>query len=264
MPVRVLPGCSAPGRGIGMNEERRCLVIDEQPAVRLGVRGLLADRYEVEEATDGQDALELISSIGDFDVAIVELVLAANGTADSLLGIPAIRALHRARPGLGIVAHGSRPEHHAATEAMDAGATAYVAKSSPTLQLARAVDAAAEAETFVDPAARGFRQARAHPPPAPDPPALRRRPLDRDRRSRARAQHRDDPHPHQGRARPAGGARPNPRGRDRPQIRTHRIARGRDATPHARTRKQKNCPRRSRGPLIPARAEDVAGVIPIL
>ncbi len=121
----------------------------------MGVRGLLADRYEVEEASDGQDALELISSIGDFDVAIVELVLAANGTADSLLGIPAIRALHRARPGLGIVAHGTRPEHHAATEAMDAGATAYVAKSSPTLQLARAVDAAAEAETFVDPAARG-------------------------------------------------------------------------------------------------------------
>jgi len=137
-----------------MNEERRCLVIDEQPAVRLGVRGLLSDRYEVEEATDGQDALEMISSVGDFDVAIVELVLAANGgTASSLLGIPAIRALHRARPGLGIVAHGARPERHAASEAIDAGATAYVAKSSPTTALARAVDAAAEAERFVDPAA---------------------------------------------------------------------------------------------------------------
>jgi len=137
-----------------MNEERRCLVIDEQPAVRLGVRGLLSDRYEVEEAIDGQDALEMISSVGDFDVAIVELALAANGgTANSLLGIPAIRALHRARPGLGIVAHGARPERHAASEAIDAGATAYVAKSSPTTALARAVDAAAEAERFVDPAA---------------------------------------------------------------------------------------------------------------
>ena len=128
-------------------------MIDEQPAVRLGVRGLLANRYEVEEASDGQDALDLISSIGDFDVAIVELVLAASGP-DALLGIPAIRALHRARPGLGIVAHGARPERHAANEAIEAGATAYVAKSSPTTELARAVDAAAEAETFVDPAAR--------------------------------------------------------------------------------------------------------------
>jgi two-component system, NarL family, response regulator len=137
-----------------MNEERRCLVIDEQPAVRLGVRGLLSDRYAVEEAADGQDALHMISSVGDFDVAIVELVLAANGTSRSLLGIPAIRALHRARPGLGIVAHGARPERHAASEAIDAGAMAYVAKSSPTTALARAVDAAAEAEQFVDPAAR--------------------------------------------------------------------------------------------------------------
>lgn len=136
-----------------MNDERRCLVIDKQPAMRLGVRGLLADRYEVEEAEDGRDALELITSIGDFDVAIVELA-AANATGDSLIGIPAIRALRKARPGLGIVAHASRPERHTASEAIDAGAIAYVAKSSPASDLERAVDAAAGAEAFVDPAAR--------------------------------------------------------------------------------------------------------------
>ena len=45
-----------------LNDERRCLVIDEQPAVRLGVRGLLGDRCEVEEAEDGRDALELITT----------------------------------------------------------------------------------------------------------------------------------------------------------------------------------------------------------
>ena len=35
--------------------------------------------------------------------------------------MPAIRALRKARPGLGIVAHGARPERHAASEAIDAG-----------------------------------------------------------------------------------------------------------------------------------------------
>lgn len=135
-----------------MNDERRCLIIDRQPTTRLGVGRLLAHRYEVEEATDGGDGLELITSIGDFDVAIVELD-SANG-ADSLTGLRAIKALRRARPGLGIVAHGPRPERHAATMAMDAGATAFVAKSSDPAELERAVDAAAEAETFVDPAAR--------------------------------------------------------------------------------------------------------------
>jgi DNA-binding NarL/FixJ family response regulator len=133
-----------------MSDERRCLVIDEQPAIRLGIRGLLADRYEVEEAEDGRDALELINAIGDFDVAIVELA-ASNGD-ELLLGIPAIRALRKARPGLGIVAHASHPQRRAATEAIAAGATAYVAKSSPTAALAEAVDAAADAESFVDPA----------------------------------------------------------------------------------------------------------------
>ncbi len=137
-----------------MTDERRCLVIDEQPAVRLGVRGLLGDRWEVEEAEDGRDALDLITSIGDFDVAIVELAPMANSDGNPLRGIGAIRALRKARPGLGIVAHATRPEKHAASEAIGAGATAYVAKNSPVAALSRAVDAAADAETFVDPAAK--------------------------------------------------------------------------------------------------------------
>ena len=137
-----------------MNDDRRCLVIDDQPAVRLGVRGMLADRYEVEEAADGRDALELITSLGNFDVAIVDLP-SGDGHGNALVGLAAIRALRKARPGLGIVAHGSRPERVVATEAIEAGATAYVAKSSAETALCRAVDSAADSETFVDPAARG-------------------------------------------------------------------------------------------------------------
>jgi two-component system NarL family response regulator len=133
-----------------MREERRCLVIDRHPAVRLGVRGLLADRYQIEEARDGRDALDLLTALGSFDIAIVELAGRDDGR---LAGIPAIRALHDAHPGLGIVAHGPRPERDAATEALGAGATAYVAKSSPVDALSTAVDAAAKAESFVDPAA---------------------------------------------------------------------------------------------------------------
>ena len=128
-------------------------MIDEQPAIRVGVRGMLADRYEVEEAADGRDALELITSLGDFDVAIVDLP-SGNGHGNPLVGLAAIKALRKARPGLGIVAHGSRPERVVATEAIEAGATAFVAKSSAETALCRAVDSAADSETFVDPAAR--------------------------------------------------------------------------------------------------------------
>jgi DNA-binding NarL/FixJ family response regulator len=132
--------------------ERRCLVIAGHPLVRLGVRRLLASHYEVEEAGDGRDALQLITDLGGFDVAIVDIgrSLAGDGRP---AGTGTIRALRRVQPGLGIVAHGSRPERHTAIEAIDAGATAYVAKSSSPDALRRAVEAAAEAETYVDPAA---------------------------------------------------------------------------------------------------------------
>jgi DNA-binding NarL/FixJ family response regulator len=137
-----------------VSDERRCLVIDGQPVVRIGVRGVLADRYEVEEAEDGEDALEMLTTFDDFDVAIVE-VRASNRGTPRLTGTEAIRALRRARPGLGIVAHGNRTERHAANAALGAGATAYVAKSSSPDALNKAVDAAADAEKFVDPATNG-------------------------------------------------------------------------------------------------------------
>jgi DNA-binding NarL/FixJ family response regulator len=136
-----------------MSEDRRCMVIDAHPTVRLGVREVLGRRYEVEEAEDGNGALELLTSVGDFDVAIVDLCHGKGQQRDDLSGTAAIRALRKAQPGLGIVAYGPQGQDHAATEAIRAGATAYVVKSSPVEALNQAVDAAVESERFVDPAA---------------------------------------------------------------------------------------------------------------
>ena len=136
-----------------MSDERRCLVVDGHPLVRLGVRRLLDDTFEIEEATNGRDALQMLTDFGEFDVAIIDVGRGHAHEPDAPQGTAAIRALRKASPGLGIVAHGSRPERHTAAEAMKAGASAYVAKSSPAEALTEAVDAAAEAETYVDPAA---------------------------------------------------------------------------------------------------------------
>jgi DNA-binding NarL/FixJ family response regulator len=126
------------------------LVIDGQPIVRLGLRRLLDGRYEIEEAGNGEDGLQLLTQIGDFDIAIVAMRVPPASGPGSLSGAAAIRALVKAQPGLGIVALGDRPERHIAREAIAAGATAYVASSSPARELTRAVDAAAEAEQFID------------------------------------------------------------------------------------------------------------------
>lgn len=137
-----------------MSEEARCLIVDDQPLVRLGVRRLLDDRFEViDEAEDGEGALRMVTDVEDFDVAIVDT---GRRTGNSrVAGTRIIKALLEARPGLGIVAHCDTPERYVAVEAMRAGARAYVSKRSPARELSRAVEAAAEAETFVDPAAGG-------------------------------------------------------------------------------------------------------------
>jgi DNA-binding NarL/FixJ family response regulator len=137
-----------------VSDDRRCLVVDGHPVVRIGVRGLLSHRYDVEEAADWRGALDALTETGAFDVAVVELD-PRDRPNEERGGASMIRALRKAMPGTGIVAHARRPERHAVSEALDAGASAYVVKSSPAEALERAVEAAVESNRFVDPATDG-------------------------------------------------------------------------------------------------------------
>lgn len=127
-------------------------MIDDHPLVRLGVRGVLEDDFDVHESVSREEALELVRDIGDFDVTIVDMSWRQNEAGASISGAETIRMLRRSSPGLGIVAHGERPERHIASAAMQAGASAYVSRTAGTAELRRAVDAAAAQESFVDPA----------------------------------------------------------------------------------------------------------------
>lgn len=124
-------------------------MIDGHPIVRLGVRRLLEDGFEVHETSSREEGLELIRDIGSFDVAIVDMRV--NGAGATLDATEAIRAMRKTGSGLGIVAHGDRPERHIATAAIQAGATAYVARTAGADQLRLAVLAAVSQESFIDP-----------------------------------------------------------------------------------------------------------------
>jgi two-component system, NarL family, response regulator len=127
-------------------------VIDGHPLVRLGVRNVLQDRFEIEELASRAEAVDLVRDCGSFDVAIVDMRSRRDEGDRALDGVGAIRELHRVEPGLGIVAHGERPERHLANSAMQAGASAYVARTAGAEELRRAVAAALLLESFVDPA----------------------------------------------------------------------------------------------------------------
>jgi DNA-binding NarL/FixJ family response regulator len=113
---------------------------------------VLEDGFEVHESASREEGLDLIRDIGSIDVAIVDMRWRMNGANPALSGNEAIRALRKTTPGLGIVAHGERPDRHVATAALQAGATAYVARTAGAEELRRAVDAALAQENFIDPA----------------------------------------------------------------------------------------------------------------
>jgi two-component system, NarL family, response regulator len=128
-------------------------VIDGHPLVRLGVRNALADGFAVHEVASRSEGIELVQDIGSFDVAIVDMRRWSDGAGPPILtGHEAIRALRKCEPTLGIVAHGERPDRHCASAALQAGAAAYVSRTSGAEELRRAAEAALAQESFVDPA----------------------------------------------------------------------------------------------------------------
>lgn len=138
-----------------VSEVPRCLVVEPQPLVRLGMRRVLDPGYEIEELSSREEAVELVRSIGDYDVVVVDIRSRVGGSTEELSGSDAIRELRKAEPALGIVAHGDRAERHLATQALSAGASAYVSRGAGPDELRSAVAAAVEQERFVDPAVPG-------------------------------------------------------------------------------------------------------------
>lgn len=126
-------------------------MIDGQPLVRLGIRGALVEDYVIEEVTTCEEAVELVRGVDDIDVTIVDMRVRVNGGSPALCPREAIRALRRAQPRLGIVAHGERPERHLASAALQAGANNYISRAAGAEHLRSAVKAALDQRSFEDP-----------------------------------------------------------------------------------------------------------------
>jgi two-component system, NarL family, invasion response regulator UvrY len=135
-----------------VGEMPRCLVVEPQPLVRLGIRRVLDPGYEIEELSSRSEAVELVQSVGGFEVVVIDIRSRAAGSPDRLPGSDAVRTMRTVEPALGIVAHGDRAERYLATQAFTAGASAYVSRGAGPNELRDAVSAAVEQERFVDPA----------------------------------------------------------------------------------------------------------------
>jgi len=136
-----------------LSERPQCLVVDGHPIVRIGVRRALQDRFECQEATSREEAVDLVRDVGSIDIAILDMRRRPDGLDPAPLGATeTIRMMLKSEPGLGIVAHGERAERHLASAAMQAGASAYISRTASTELLLHAAQAALAQERFIDPA----------------------------------------------------------------------------------------------------------------
>jgi len=126
----------------------RVLLVEDHETVRLGLK-LLIDREPdlevVGEASDGAEAVER-GTLRDLDVVVMDISM------PDVSGVVATRRLKELRPDLPVVSLTRHADQTFLEELLRAGASAYVLKQSPHLELLRAIRAAVAGQQYIDPA----------------------------------------------------------------------------------------------------------------
>jgi len=124
-----------------------CLVVDEHPVVRRGVRALLEQGFQEVELLDAPSAEAAIDGAGDLkpDVVLIDPKKGAGDTETMLLELS--RRLES--PVVVFTADGGARQ---LSEALKAGVKGYVRKDSPAEDLIRAIRAAISGDFYIDPA----------------------------------------------------------------------------------------------------------------
>jgi DNA-binding NarL/FixJ family response regulator len=123
-----------------------CLIVDDHPVVRAGVRAVLEQAFSGAEIADAESVEELGEATRDgaLDVVIVDPWRAGVDVGD------VVRRL-QSELDAPIVVFTSDGGARLLSEALKAGVKGYVRKDSPSEDLIRAIDAARAGEFYVDP-----------------------------------------------------------------------------------------------------------------
>jgi DNA-binding NarL/FixJ family response regulator len=130
----------------GAKDPPRCLIVDDHPVVRAGVRSVLHDAFDgprVLDASSVDEALEVLAG------EVPDVVIVDPWKVDPDIGNVVGRlAGELSAP---IVVFTSDGGARLLAEALKAGVKGYVRKDSPSEDLIRAIDAARAGDFYVDP-----------------------------------------------------------------------------------------------------------------
>jgi len=141
----------------------RLLLADDHPVVRAGLAGMLAAEPDLEivgEAADGAEACALARELRP-DVVLMDLRM------PGLDGVSATAVISAELPETRVLVLTTYDTDADIVRAVEAGATGYLLKDTPRLQLADAVRAAARGETVLAPTAAATLLTRMRAPAAP-------------------------------------------------------------------------------------------------
>jgi two-component system response regulator NreC len=130
----------------------RVLLADDHSVVRKGLRMQLQQQEQFEivaEAADGRQAVQLAETENP-DVVIMDVVMPGLG------GIEATAQIVKRNPKTGVVIFSMHADDTYLSRALAAGAKGYLLKDGEDLDLARAVEAAAEGKPFFSPTIAGI------------------------------------------------------------------------------------------------------------
>jgi DNA-binding NarL/FixJ family response regulator len=140
-----------PGAGVSVPLVTRVLVADDHPIVRRGLRDLLdpePDFKVVAETSDGADAVRRALE-DDVDLAILDVAM------PRLTGLQAARELAARRPALRLLILSMHENEQFFFEALSAGASGYVVKTTADRDLVEACRSAMRGEAFLHAGAVG-------------------------------------------------------------------------------------------------------------
>jgi DNA-binding NarL/FixJ family response regulator len=125
----------------------RVLVVDDHPVVRDGLRGMLSSEpgmQVVGECGDGESALSFVAA-HEVDVVLMDLRMPGMG------GVAAIRALAAKSPDVKVLVLTTFDTDSVVLPAIEAGATGYLLKDSPTADLVEGIRAAHDGRATLAP-----------------------------------------------------------------------------------------------------------------
>jgi len=130
----------------GAKHPPRCLIVDDHPVVRAGVRAVLEQAFDDVEISDA-DTIEQVGEVAKLakpDVVIIDPWRAG-------VDVGEIVGQLQSQVKAPIVIFTSDGGARLLSEALKAGVKGYVRKDSPSADLVRAIEAARTGEFYVDP-----------------------------------------------------------------------------------------------------------------